>query len=472
MRKDLCGKGLVVGITLLFIGASCCTAINVSTAVRDQRIEKRCLTSIDASDLLKDENINTDNSDEITTHDSNTQIPIDGNPPSTSTGSFWIDLKPGNDHDGGKFENEVSLWTITTQVTQDDFDDTDLYISEWATQNGIYSAIRADEDLWDGTTAEGAWCVAAAEQGGIIIIEDSKGYTNICTLSGFSVDQYIDVTLPNFQLTNAKLFCDYKMYSWDFDHDNDYVYFNIIIRDLENNIWNFFQFKEHSGNSDAPNNIGYGYPGDGYCTDFWDPGNGSGHINPNESINDYNVSRLSNNQTLASYLNAHPFNSKHSIFFWLDIRLYGLQNNKELFKFWLDDFGIYCEYTYNYPPKNPSITGPISVKPNIAYSWYFSSTDPDYDDISYQINWGDGNISDWSDPQPSGSTNPESHIYSDKGTYIIKCKAKDINGYESGQGMLQISVPYSSITSLQPFRERIFGRPLHTFPLLRYLIGY
>jgi hypothetical protein len=453
MQKDIWTKGLVIGIILIFVGASYGTAENTTEKIQNYftTAENENSNGITSLDTIK-ENITDDN---ILS--------------SLGSGNFWIDLNSSNGHNGGKFENEASLWTITKQILDDDFDDTGYQIN-WTTEPGIYSEIRTDEDLWDNTTSKGACCAAAAEQGGILWVEDSVGYTNICTLKGFSVNQYVNASLPNFEITNAKLYCDYKMYSWDFDSINNYVYFNIIIKDDENSTWNFFQFKEHSGNSDAPNNIGHGYPGDGYCTDFWDPGNGQ--VNPNESINDYNVNRLSNNQTLAAYLNAKPYNTNFSIYFWLDIRLYGRPGNVELFKFWLDDFGIYCEYTYNYPPEKPTITGPISVKPNIAYKWNFTSTDPDNDDVFYQINWGDGNTTDWLGPYHSGVSDPESHTYTIKGSYTIKCIAKDINGAESDWGTLAITVPCSYKLPIILLLDKFFQSFPDAFPILRHLLGY
>lgn|GEM_PF-6621769 len=380
MEKCIWMNVLIFGIILIFLSANCCYAIDVSIITQDY------ITNANVNEKIITHD--TKNQNEIDDSIFTTDSVIDYHTLTTSaSGNFWIDLKPGGGHDGGKFENEGALWTIQKRITLGDFDDTG-YHTNWTTQPGIYSEIRTDEDLWDGTTAKGAWCTTAAEQGGIIFIEDSKGYANISTSSGFSVNQYADVSLPNFRITNATLYCDYKMYSWDFDNSNDYVYFNIIIKDLSNNGWDFFNFSKHSGNPDAPTNIGHGYPGNGWCTDFWDPGNG--HVNPNDPVDNYQVDSLYGNETLATYLNEHAYTSNFSICFWLDIRLYGAQGNKELFKFWLDDFGIYCEYTYNHPPNTPTNPTPPNGQTNagVSSNLRWMCYDPDGDDLTYDVYFG------------------------------------------------------------------------------------
>jgi hypothetical protein len=51
--------------------------------------------------------------------------------------------------------------------------------------------------------------------------------------------------------------------------------------------------------------------------------------------------------------------------------------------------------------------------------------DPDEDQIYYLWSWGDGNISNWEGPYNSGEIVNASHTWSQKGTYLIKVKAKD-----------------------------------------------
>jgi hypothetical protein len=58
--------------------------------------------------------------------------------------------------------------------------------------------------------------------------------------------------------------------------------------------------------------------------------------------------------------------------------------------------------------------------------------DPDGDDILYMFDWGDGTNSGWLGPYASGITITASHKWTSSGIYLVKVKAKDIYGSESG----------------------------------------
>jgi len=268
----------------------------------------------------------------------------------TETGEFWIDLKPGGEHDGGKFENENSKWSISTVVTEDDFDDTDRLMPEWANSDGIYSSIRSDQDLNDGTDVDGAWCVAAGECGGLVTKEISTGYTYIRSKADYMyLPDYVDTNLPSFEITSATLYCDYEIWAKDYDNDWNFVILNTYIKN-NNNKYGFFKFQETASNS--PDTIGNGYPGGGKCTDYWDPGdNFKAWPDPKtDGENDYTVSQMSDSTSFANWLMNNGLNSKLSLTFHLDIHLIGeIGYNDEYFKFRLDDVGIKCEYKYSNP---------------------------------------------------------------------------------------------------------------------------
>ena len=124
------------------------------------------------------------------------------------------------------------------------------------------------------------------------------------------------------------------------------------------------------------------------------------------------------------------------------------------------------------PPNNPTITGPAEGKIKVATDYNFTTTDPDGDDVSSYIEWGDGTNSGWIGPSSSGDTTIQSHTWTKKGTYTIKAKAKDIYGNESDWGQLSVTMPYSYNIPIQWFLERILERFPHVFPILRYVIGY
>jgi len=54
------------------------------------------------------------------------------------------------------------------------------------------------------------------------------------------------------------------------------------------------------------------------------------------------------------------------------------------------------------PPSAPDISGTEEGEPGASYSYYFTSTDPDGDDVSYFIDWGDGETTGWTPYRTSG----------------------------------------------------------------------
>lgn len=100
-------------------------------------------------------------------------------------------------------------------------------------------------------------------------------------------------------------------------------------------------------------------------------------------------------------------------------------------------------------PDTPVITGPTSGVIGREYAYTVSTADPDGDDISYYIDWGDGSATGWTSTISSGETITASHVWSEKATYTVKAKAKDVYGAESDWGHLQVSMPYYHT----PFRD-------------------
>jgi hypothetical protein len=125
----------------------------------------------------------------------------------------------------------------------------------------------------------------------------------------------------------------------------------------------------------------------------------------------------------------------------------------------------------NQPPGAPSITGPSTGGTGTAVVWNFTAVDPDNDDVSYQIDWGDGNVSAWFGPFNSGEVMSQSHVYGADGTYVIKSKAKDIYGDESDWGTLTVTMPYSVGFNFFQFLEQILEQFTNLFPILRHLLG-
>lgn len=109
----------------------------------------------------------------------------------------------------------------------------------------------------------------------------------------------------------------------------------------------------------------------------------------------------------------------------------------------------------NQPPGKPWINGPIFEKPG-TYEWTFKAIDPDGDNVSYCIDWDDGNI-EWTGLYPSGEEVTRSHTYKVIGEYVIRAKAKDIHGAEGPWGELMVSFPRGR-QNINPIFFRFLGR--------------
>jgi len=133
---------------------------------------------------------------------------------------------------------------------------------------------------------------------------------------------------------------------------------------------------------------------------------------------------------------------------------------------------VFTSETENQPPTPPTIDGPASGKAKQSYNYTFNTTDPNNDDVYYYIEWGDNTTSGWLGPYASGAAIIQAHTWAKKGTYIIKAKAKDIFGNESGWGTLSITMPLSYESPHLRFVAWLLERFPLAFPLLRHLLGY
>jgi len=122
-------------------------------------------------------------------------------------------------------------------------------------------------------------------------------------------------------------------------------------------------------------------------------------------------------------------------------------------------FGAAYVFAKNeHSPDKPTITGQVNGKPNIEYEYKFVSTDPDDDAIEYCIDWGDNSSEVSIGPYPSGAEASAKHAWSEKGTYIIKAKARDVCGAESDWAILEVSMPKNKAMNINVFLQRFFYR--------------
>jgi hypothetical protein len=120
--------------------------------------------------------------------------------------------------------------------------------------------------------------------------------------------------------------------------------------------------------------------------------------------------------------------------------------------------------TANSPPNVPTINGTKEGKIGEEIEYTFITSDPDENDVSYFVDWGDNTTSNWTDFSISGTEISLTHQWTEQGTYIIKAKAKDIYNAESNWSEFEVIIPRSRVTNLwfQWFFER--------FPLLEKLL--
>jgi hypothetical protein len=121
-------------------------------------------------------------------------------------------------------------------------------------------------------------------------------------------------------------------------------------------------------------------------------------------------------------------------------------------------------------PKTPN--GTTSGEKGKEYNYTSSTFDPEFNQLYFLFDWGDGTISSWLGPYYSGEDVSASHVWGAKGNYSVRVKARDSKGAESEwSDSLPITMPYSYNQILQ-FLELLFQRFPHAFPILRHMLGY
>jgi hypothetical protein len=96
----------------------------------------------------------------------------------------------------------------------------------------------------------------------------------------------------------------------------------------------------------------------------------------------------------------------------------------------IDEFKI-IKYGGGNEQNPPTITGPTNGKAGINYDFTFVANDPEGDDVSYYIDWGDGTFEDWFGPYPSGQEVIKTHKWFVNGSYDIKARSMDVWHYSS-----------------------------------------
>jgi predicted acyl esterase len=129
---------------------------------------------------------------------------------------------------------------------------------------------------------------------------------------------------------------------------------------------------------------------------------------------------------------------------------------------------ILPRYNDNYAPVKPIINGPIKGQPGIEYSFTFKSVDPENEDVSIIVDWGDETNTGWIGPYSSGEEVTLSHNWSEKEIFTIKAKAKDIHSDESEWSNHIINLPRGRYI-INSILELLLQRFPNLVQILRYI---
>ncbi|MFH2056711.1 MAG: PKD domain-containing protein [bacterium] len=91
--------------------------------------------------------------------------------------------------------------------------------------------------------------------------------------------------------------------------------------------------------------------------------------------------------------------------------------------------GVVTTNVENESPGKPSfVNAPTAGAVGSAISFTVMGSDPESDNVSFRLQWGDGTNSNWTEPAGSGGSKTLTHSYTTAGTYIVTVQAKDSYG--------------------------------------------
>lgn len=118
----------------------------------------------------------------------------------------------------------------------------------------------------------------------------------------------------------------------------------------------------------------------------------------------------------------------------------------------------------NQAPEELTIVGTESGSSGTAYTYRFYAIDPEQDELSYKISWGDGTTSGWIDELSSGEEIIQDHVWTGERDYVITFTVKDGYGAESSESTT-VSMPRQRTLS-NSYLLRFLGR----FPMLKQIL--
>jgi hypothetical protein len=132
---------------------------------------------------------------------------------------------------------------------------------------------------------------------------------------------------------------------------------------------------------------------------------------------------------------------------------------------------LHSEWSENYhirlgdePPSIPDIDGTRTGTAGIEYDYTFVSIDPEGDNVSYDIKWGDGEEVT-TIFYPSGDDLILTHKWEDEGKYTISARANDTFGYLSEWKKITVTMPRDKSLS-NPFLVKFLEHFQNLLPTL------
>lgn len=117
----------------------------------------------------------------------------------------------------------------------------------------------------------------------------------------------------------------------------------------------------------------------------------------------------------------------------------------------------------NNPPEKPTILGEEMGAIHTEYYYTIVTTEPENDEVSYYVDWGDESVIEWTRYLPSGAEYNVSHIWDSVGSYQIRVKAKDSYGVESDWSTLEVRMPKRNIQNSILFKIIFKNNTLYNF---------
>ena len=105
---------------------------------------------------------------------------------------------------------------------------------------------------------------------------------------------------------------------------------------------------------------------------------------------------------------------------------------------------VTVDLTENQPPDAPHISGIKKGKIGEPYEYLFTGSDGDGDAIFFYISWGDGTVEEWIGPYEVDEQVTVEHVWSEKGDYVIKVRAKDSHQCMGEWTTLPVTMPKQS----------------------------